>query len=145
MWYSKQNNDDISLNSFKANLNNKIILDSGTTDHMFCNKKILTKLEPINDEQFVLVANGMKAKINGIGETNLFSTKITNILYLSSFSTNLILIPKVTRELNCSVIFSSKTVKFQDRETGTMIGKGVFENDLYVLKPQEKKCVLAKS
>jgi Integrase core domain/GAG-pre-integrase domain len=145
MWYSKQNNDDISLNSFKANLNNKIILDSGTTDHMFCNKKILTKLEPINDEQFVLVANGMKAKINGIGETNLLSTKITNILYLSSFSTNLISIPKLTRELNCSVIFSSKTVKFQDRETTTMIGERVLENDLYVLKPQEKKCVLAKS
>jgi hypothetical protein len=112
MWYSKQNNDGISLNSFKANLNNKIILDSGATNHMFCNKNLLTKLEPINDEQFVLVANGMKAKINGIGETNLLSTKLTNILYLSSFSTNLISIPKLTRELNCSVIFSSKTVKF---------------------------------
>jgi hypothetical protein len=111
---------------------------------IFCNKKILTKLEPINDEQFVLVANGMKAKINGIGETNLLSTKIMNILYLSSFSTNLILIPKLTRKLNCSVIFSSKFVKFQDRKTGTMIGEGLLENDLYVLKPQEKKCVFSK-
>jgi hypothetical protein len=68
MWYSKQNNDGISLNSFKVNLNNKIILDSGVTDHMFYNKKILTKLEPIKDEQFILVENGMKAKINGIGK-----------------------------------------------------------------------------
>jgi hypothetical protein len=68
MWYFKQNNDSISLNSFKVNLNNKIILDSGVTDHMFYNKKLLTKLEPIKDEQFILVANGMKAKINGIGK-----------------------------------------------------------------------------
>jgi len=107
-------------------------------DHMFYNKKILTKLELINDEQFVLVANGMKAKINGIEETNLLATKITNILYLSSFSTNLISIPKLTRELNYSAIFSSKIVKFQDRETETMICEGILENDLYVLKSQEK-------
>jgi hypothetical protein len=53
-----------------ANVTNKIILDSGATDHMFCNKKVLTKLEPIKDEQFILVANGMKAKINGKGEIN---------------------------------------------------------------------------
>jgi hypothetical protein len=26
-----------------------------------------------------------------------------------------------------------------------MIGERVFENEMYILKPQEKKCVLAKS
>jgi gag-polypeptide of LTR copia-type len=37
MWYSKKNCDGISLNSF-SDLNNQIVLDSGATDHMFCNK-----------------------------------------------------------------------------------------------------------
>jgi hypothetical protein len=41
-------------------------------------------------------------------------------------------------------MFSSKSVKFQDIETETMIGERVLENDLYVLKYQKKKCVLEK-
>jgi hypothetical protein len=36
-------------------------------------------------------------------------------------------------------------MKFHDRETETMIGEGVLKNDLYILIPQEKKCILAKS
>jgi hypothetical protein len=56
----------------------------------------------------------MRAKINGMGEINLFSTKIKNILFVDSFSTNLFLIPKLTQELNYNVIFSSKNIIFQN-------------------------------
>jgi hypothetical protein len=40
MWYAQQNSDGLSLNSFKPNLHNLIILDSGATDHIFCDKKL---------------------------------------------------------------------------------------------------------
>jgi hypothetical protein len=55
--------DGTSLNSFKFNFHNQVILDSGATDHMFCNQNLLTNLEPNKNEQFVLVANGMRIKI----------------------------------------------------------------------------------
>jgi hypothetical protein len=122
LWYWKKNYDGISLNSF-SNLNNQIILDSGVTNHMFCNKKLLTNLKLINDDKYVCVANGIKEKINGIGEINLFLTKIKNILYIESFSTNLISISKLTQELNYNINFSSKIIEFQDQETEKMIGK----------------------
>jgi Integrase core domain/GAG-pre-integrase domain len=108
-------------------------------------QKFLTNLNLINDDKYVRVANGMKARINGIGEINLFSIKIKNILYIESFSTNLISIPKLTQELNCNINFSSKIVEFQDRKTGKMIGKGKRENNLYILESQEKKCFVVKN
>jgi gag-polypeptide of LTR copia-type len=97
MWYSRQNSDGISLNSIKSNLHEQIILDSGATDHMFYNKRFLTNLEPINYDQYVIVANGVKVKINGKGDYNIFSTKINDILYVNTFSTNLLSINKLTQ------------------------------------------------
>lgn len=111
-------------------------MDSGATDYMFCNKNYLTNLDLSRNDQYVLVANGMKAKINGIGECELFSKIIKDILYLDTFSTDLISIKRLTQELNCDVIFSSKHVKFQDRKIGKTISEGSLENGLYVLKPQ---------
>jgi hypothetical protein len=143
LWYSKKNYDGISLNSF-SNLNNQIVLDSGATDHMFYNKKFLTNFNLINDDKYVRVANGMKAMINGICQINLFSIKIKNILYIESFSTNLISISKLTQELDCNINFSSKIIEFQDRETRKMIGKGKRKNNLYILECQEKKYFFGK-
>jgi hypothetical protein len=47
MWYAQQNSDGIFLNSFKPNLHNQIILNSGATNHMFCDKNLLVNLQPI--------------------------------------------------------------------------------------------------
>jgi hypothetical protein len=113
----------ISTHSNNFNLLDKIIIDSGATDHMFGNQTLLNNLDITNYNQFVLVANGMKAKINGIGETIFCNKKIYNVLYLETFPINLISVQKLTQELNCDVIFSCKTVIFQDRETGTKIGE----------------------
>jgi hypothetical protein len=119
-------------------LQNKNILDSGATDHIFYNKDLLTSLKEIRNDQYVLVANGMKTKIDGTEEIELFSTKLKNILYISSFLTNLISITKLTQELNCNSIFSSINIIFQDREIGKIIGEGMRENGLYFLKIKEK-------
>lgn len=43
-----QNMNGIALNSVNFNLHNQIILVSGTTDHIFCNKNLLTNLELTN-------------------------------------------------------------------------------------------------
>jgi hypothetical protein len=97
MWYPRQNSDGISLNLIHLNLRERIILDSDATDHIFCNKNFLTNLEPINCDQYVIVANGVKVKINGKGDYNIFSTKVNDILYINIFTTNLLSINKLTQ------------------------------------------------
>jgi hypothetical protein len=84
MWYSRQNSDGSFLNSINLNLCEQIILDSDATDHIFYNKKFLTNLEPINYNQYVVVANGVKVKINGKEDYNIFSTKIIIVYILTA-------------------------------------------------------------
>jgi hypothetical protein len=76
IWYAQQQEKGISLNSFKSNLCDQIILDSGLTDYMFCNKYFLKILEPTTHNQYIIVANGMKAKVNGVGELKKIQIKL---------------------------------------------------------------------
>jgi hypothetical protein len=64
--------------------------------------------------QYVTIVNGEKIKILGYGSINLFSTKISNILLVQNYASNLLSINKIAHELNCEVIFSSKDVIFQE-------------------------------
>jgi hypothetical protein len=102
----------MTLNTLNLNLNDEIIFDSGATDHMFYNEKFLINLDLTKNTKHVLVANGTKVQIDGIGNYSIFSKEIKNVLYVKSFSTNLISIKKLTQELNCNVIFSSSNVTF---------------------------------
>jgi hypothetical protein len=112
-WYTKQQNGcGMTLNTLNLNLNDEIIFDSGATDHIFYNEKFLINLDLTKNTKHVLVANGTKVQIDGIGNYSIFSKEIKNVLYVKSFSTNLISIKKLTQELNCNVIFSSSNITF---------------------------------
>ena len=94
---TQQNQSRFSgMSSYSKNLKlvDKIIIDSGATDHMFGNQGLLKNLDMTKNDQFVLVANGMKAKINGIGETIFCNKKIFNVLYLDTFPINLLPLKK---------------------------------------------------
>jgi hypothetical protein len=60
----------------------------------------------------------------GLGTTKLLTKDIQNILYLPTFNSNLLSISKITRDLNCKVVFSPHEVIFQDQESGKKIGEG---------------------
>jgi hypothetical protein len=68
-----------------------------------------------------------------VGIPIFFSKNIANVLYLPTFSSNLLSVSKITNDLNCNVIFSPKSVIFQDRVSGKKIGEGRLENGLYLL------------
>jgi GAG-pre-integrase domain len=50
-------------------------------------------------------------------------------------------VSKVTRELNCKIIFSPTNVIFQDQITGQKIGEGQLVDGLYVLDDIGKTCL----
>jgi GAG-pre-integrase domain len=126
------------LNSYT---NNNWIVDSGATDHMTGNINLLTNIQPTKNTQNVIVANGAKIPIENTSNTNLFSKNIPNILHLPTFNSNLISVSKITKDLNCDVIFSSEAVIFQDKTTRMTIGKGHLENGLYILNFPNKAFV----
>ena len=78
----------------------------------------------------------------GIGLTHpLPSPPLTFVLYTLECPFNLISISKITRTLNCSIIFSDKFVTLQDRSTGKTIGIGRESQGLYHLTSQSSPAV----
>ena len=78
----------------------------------------------------------------GIGLAHpLPSLPLTYVLYTPECPFNLISISKITRTLNCSIIFSDKFVTLQDRSTGKTIGIERESQGLYHLTSQSSPAV----
>jgi GAG-pre-integrase domain len=107
------------------------VLDSGATDHMTGDKNLLNNYKCHEGKQFVVIANGDRMEILGNDSINFFSKNIQNVLHVKNCASNLISISKITSELNCEILFSSRNVIFQERITKKVIGEGYLQNGLY--------------
>ncbi|WZY99772.1 hypothetical protein YC2023_072101 [Brassica napus] len=121
----------ISICHSASNTSKPLIIDSGASHHMISDTNLIKDIEPTNG--CVMIANGDKIPIKGIGNLKLFD-KNTRAFYIPEFTSNLLSVKKCTTDLNCNVIFSPNDVKFQDIESSQLIGKGVTKGDLYMLE-----------
>ncbi|WZZ27561.1 hypothetical protein YC2023_010962 [Brassica napus] len=123
-----------------------LVVDSGASHHMISDTSLIKDIEPANGH--VMIANGDKIPIRGIGNLKLFN-KHTRAFYMPEFTSNLLSVKKCTTDLHCNVIFSPNDVKFQDIESSQLIGKGVTKGDLYMLEElapvSESSCLFTTS
>ena len=118
------------------------ILDSGASDHISGNKDLFSSLTTTPTLPTVTLANGSQTMAKGIGLAHpLPSLPLTSVLYTPECPFNLISISKITRTLNCSIIFSDKFVTLQDRSTGKTIGIRRESQGLYHLTSQSSPAV----
>jgi hypothetical protein len=90
-----------------------MVLDSGATDHMTGNQNMLTNYRKINSDQFFMVANNEKIKIEGWGMISIFPKRfIQDVFHVNNCSVNLLSISKLSKDLNCEVIFKMKKRDF---------------------------------
>ena len=81
----------------------------------------------------VVIANGDKIPIEGVGNLKLFD-KESQPFYMHTFTSNLFFVKRATNDLNCNVIFSPNDVFFQDIKTSKMLEKGVSKGEFYLLE-----------
>ena len=118
------------------------ILDSGAFDHISGNKDIFSSLTTTPTLPTVTLANGSQTVAKGIGLAHpLPSLPLTYVLYTPECPFNLISISKITRTLNCSIIFCDKFVTLQDRSTGKTIDIGRESQGLYHLTSKSSSAV----
>jgi len=87
----------------------------------------LCNFEGFSSPTHVSIANGKHVSVKGKGKIKLMSNSIeSSILYVPFFPFQLLSIGKITRTLNCRVIFDSQQVLFQDLATKKTIGEGFF-------------------
>jgi GAG-pre-integrase domain len=90
------------------------------------------------------VANNEKIRIKGWGMISIFPKRFfQDVFYVEKYSISLLSISKVTKDLNCEVIFKKKNMIFQDPLTKEKIGEGYLENCLYFFSTN-KSCFNAK-
>ena len=118
------------------------ILDSSASNHIYGNKDFFSSLTTTSTLPTVTLANGSQTMAKGIGLAHpLPSLPLTFVLYTPECPFNLISISKITRTLNCSIIFSDKFVTLQDRSTRKTIDIGSECQGLYHLTSKSSPAV----
>ncbi|WZY94094.1 hypothetical protein YC2023_066423 [Brassica napus] len=118
----------------KASTSKPIIIDSGATHHMISDKRLISEVKAATGS--VMIANGTRIPIEGVGNLKLFE-KNSTAFYLPQFTSNLISVKKATVDLDCQVVFRPNEVEFQDLKTGRVIGRGDSKHQLYHLQTTE--------
>ncbi|OMP02182.1 Drug/metabolite transporter [Corchorus olitorius] len=103
--------------TIKESGNANWIIDSGSTDNIANKKHYIENLIKNVDKSTVSTANGTLVPVKGAGKVNFFpETDHCDVLFMPEFSCNIMSVSRITKELNCDVIFSSNFVKFQDKK-----------------------------
>lgn len=85
------------------------IIDSGAIDHMTNKALNFHDFQTLPKPSHGLVANGQNALVLGVGKINLLSNSTkSNALLVRTFPFQFLSIRKITRTLNCLVIFFTK-------------------------------------
>lgn len=129
---------DVHANSIYLN---SWVLDSGATDHITSNLSILTHVHSPHSHT-VNLPNGTSTPITHMG-TFQFNSKFSlhDVLYVPTFRMNLMSVSKLTRDLNCSVIFLVDSCILQDLDSKKTIGLGRRHGGLYYLQPENLSSV----
>ncbi|KAL8155815.1 hypothetical protein AgCh_001015 [Apium graveolens] len=116
------------------------IVDSGATDHMCSDLSIFSTFENIQGPAtYITIPDGTKVLIKQMGTVQLQNDlMLTDVLFVPDFKYNLISIPKLCKDLNCSVTFNDQECFVQGlSQRPQLLGK--FKHGLYYLEGQEEK------
>lgn len=93
----------------------------------------LINYKPWEENVGITVADGSMCKAVGQVDIEFSSLKLKLVLYVLDLKCNLLSISKITKDSNCSIIFSPSCCEFQDFSLGRMIGNAKEQNSLYYL------------
>ena len=115
------------------------IIDSEASIHLSGNKDIFSSLTFTSPLLMVTLANGSQTIAKGIGS----ACPLPSVLYVPDSPFNLISINKLTRDLNCLIIFFYHSITLQERSTGQTIGIGRESQGLFQLSSPSPSTVCA--
>lgn len=108
------------------------IMDTGATNHMTSNLKLLVNLKPVVANMTVNLPTGAKAMVSHVGDVYLQNgLQLLNVLYVPMFTHNLLSIHKLAQDNKCYAVFSPNSCTIVDTVFHAIKGKGTVVNDLY--------------
>jgi len=111
------------------------VLDSGASHHMTFNRDILSNISKLPTTVYVTIPNDKEEIITIEGTVNLGNGLVLqNVLYIPSFTCNLISVHQLANDKNCIIIYSARCCLIQDLTSKTLIGTAEKRNGVYYLK-----------
>lgn len=108
------------------------IVDSGCTEHITSTPNLLTNKSTTHFEPPVIIPNGDAIPVEGKGDCTISGrVKINGVLCVPAFKCNLLLVSRVTKDLQCAVTFFPDFCVMQKLYTRTLIGSGRRRGGLY--------------
>ncbi|KAK9062516.1 hypothetical protein SSX86_019703 [Deinandra increscens subsp. villosa] len=130
----------------KSNLDCDWLVDSGATEHVTHQASLLENEIRNIREVPITIPNGDAIPVRGKGDHTLpGGIKIKGVLHVPDFNCNLLSVRRLTKDLNCAVIFFPDFFVLQSLETRELIGAGSCKGGLYrmgVIK-DERKAMMA--
>lgn len=90
--------------------NTSWIIDTASSDHMCHDLSFFTTYKMTHANNHIAIPNGKQVKVTHIGTIYLNNgIELQSVLFVPDFKFNLISIPKLCKDLNCSAIFINDT------------------------------------
>lgn len=118
-------------------INHNWIVDTGASNYMTSNLKILKECQPVPPSQrsMVQLPTGNVVSVSHISKSSVFKDQdISNVLFIPDFKCNLLSVSQLTKELQCSAAFFPDFFIVQDLYTGLVKGIGKEHQGLYMLQ-----------
>lgn len=116
-------------------LSSSWIVDSGASEPMTGNFKLLDTYCPAKESHSVRIANGSCSKVFGSGNVHLSKDIcLHDVLFVPDLDCNLLSVSRLNRYRNCSAIFLVKSCVFQDLDSGRTIDNADYCAGLYLFK-----------
>ena len=107
------------------------ILDSGATDHMTGSCVNFKSYSKADRDITITVADGNSSLVAGVGDLNLSGLELKSVLHVPELKYSLISVSKLTKDLNCAIIFYPSCCIFQDLSSWMTIGSAKERSGLY--------------
>jgi len=91
----------------------------------------MTEYTPCKDSIDISMADGTISPALGHGIVCLSNPKLESVLHVPRLSYNLLSVSRITKDMNCRVIFLPSCCVFQDQASGMMIDSVEARDGLY--------------
>jgi len=91
----------------------------------------MTEYPPCKNSIDISMVDGAVSPIVGRGNVCILNLKLKSVLYVPGINYNLLSISRITKDMNCRVIFLPSYCIFQDQASGRTIGSAEAKDGLY--------------
>ena len=112
--FAKTSKYSLALSASKNQFSNPGIIDSRASDYMTNSSKVFSSYIPCPENQKIKNVDAILVIMAGQGDVFLTSSlTLRNVLHVPKLSINLLFIPQITKDPNCSIKFTQTECFFR--------------------------------